>query len=195
VSGRHIKNPRNLAGMNSRTPTAAALPEKDSPGYRLVVASLGVVFGDIGTSPTYAFRDCFDPRYGIAPTPANVIGLLSLMLWSLTLVISLKYVGIITKADNKGEGGVMALSTLVVAVTKDWRLWAPVSALGVFGAALFFGDGFITPPVSILGAMEGIVVAAPGLRGVVVPMTVTILTLLFLRRSAARARSDRFLGR
>jgi KUP system potassium uptake protein len=95
---------------------------KRMPNRRLVITALGIVFGDIGTSPTYAFRDCFDPRYGIEPTTQNILGLLSLIIWSLILVISVKYVGIITKADNKGEGGVMALSALVLAATKNWRL-------------------------------------------------------------------------
>ena len=114
------------------------------------------MFGDIGTSPLYALRECFNPAHGIAVTESNVLGLLSLILWSLILVISVKYVAIVLRADNRGEGGVLALSTLLSAASRDWRLWAPVTAVGLFGAALFFGDGFITPAISVLSAMEGL---------------------------------------
>src|ERR687890_1987912 len=111
---------------------------------KLVLAALGVVFGDIGTSPLYAFRECLNPEHGVAVTQANILGLLSLILWSLILIISIKYVAIVLRADNRGEGGVLALSTLVSAASTNWKVWAPVSAVGLFGAALFFGDGFVT---------------------------------------------------
>src|SRR5262245_21342183 len=145
--------------------------ERQGSERKLVLTALGVVFGDIGTSPLYAFRECFAEAHGIVVTPDNVVGLLSLILWSLTLVISIKYVSISMKSDNRGEGGVLALSTLLLAATRNWKFWTPVSAVGLFGAALFFGDGFITPPVSILGAMEGIGVAAPSLGRFIVPVT------------------------
>lgn len=161
---------------------------------KLVITALGVVFGDIGTSPLYAFRECFAPAHGINVTPENVIGLLSLILWSLTLVISIKYVSFIMKSDNRGEGGVLALSTLLLAATRNWKLWSPVTALGLFGAALFFGDGFITPPVSILSAMEGIGVAAPGLQRFVVPAALIILTVLFLVQKRGTGEMGRAFG-
>jgi len=161
---------------------------------KLVLTALGVVFGDIGTSPLYAFRECFAPVHGIAVTTDNVIGLLSLILWSLTLVISVKYVGIIMKSDNRGEGGVLALSTLLLGATRNWHFWTPVGAVGLFGAALFFGDGFITPPVSILGAMEGISVAAPQLSRIIVPAALIILTGLFLAQKRGTGAIGRAFG-
>ena len=165
------------------------------PAHRnLVLTALGVVFGDIGTSPLYAFRECFDPDHGIVVTADNVIGLLSLILWALTLVISVKYVGIIMKSDNRGEGGVLALSALLLSATRNYKLWTPVSAVGLFGAALFFGDGFITPPVSILGAMEGIGVAAPNLKRFIVPVTLIILCSLFLAQKHGTGAMGRAFG-
>jgi KUP system potassium uptake protein len=145
----------------------------------IMLAALGVVFGDIGTSPLYALRECFAPHHGIVPNAANVIGLLSVVLWSMMLVNSLKNVSIIMKSDNRGEGGVLALSALLLAATRNWKFWTPIGAVGLFGAALFFGDGFITPPVSILGALEGLIVIDPRLERLVVPGAVLILVVLF----------------
>jgi len=144
-----------------------------------MVTALGVVFGDIGTSPLYALRECFAHGRGMQPTPENVIGLLSVVLWSMMLVISVKYVSIVMKSDNRGEGGVLALSALLLAVTRNWKLWSPIGALGLFGAALFFGDGFITPPVSILGALEGLIVIDDKLSRLVIPLALGILIALF----------------
>ncbi len=145
-----------------------------------MIGALGVVFGDIGTSPYYALRECFVPERGIAPTPDNVIGLLSIVLWSMMMIISIQYVAIILKADNRGEGGVLALSTLLLGATRNWKLWTPIGAVGLLGAALFFGDGIITPPVSILGAMEGLIVIDRNLDRLVVPGTIVILIMLFV---------------
>ncbi len=160
----------------------------------LIVAALGVVFGDIGTSPLYALRECFAPQHGISATPDNVLGLVSLILWSLMLVISIKYVTIVLEADNRGEGGVLALSTLLVTATRNWKLWTPVSAVGLFGAALFFGDGFITPAISVLSAVEGLQVAAPHLERFVVPGTLVILALLFLSQRRGTGAMGRAFG-
>src|SRR5215510_14197019 len=124
--------------MSSRSDSDVATADSHhGANKRLVITALGVVFGDIGTSPLYALRECFNPIHGIAVNEANVFGLLSLILWSLILVISVKYVTIVLRADNRGEGGVLALSTLLSQASRDWRLWAPVSAVGLFGAALF----------------------------------------------------------
>ncbi len=150
--------------------------DRNGADRKLVLAALGVVFGDIGTSPLYALRECFNPEHGIAVNEANILGLLSLILWSLVLVISIKYVGIVLRADNRGEGGVLALSTLVSTASSNWKLWAPVSAVGLFGAALFFGDGFVTPAISVLSAMEGLTIATPKLERFVLPGAVLILT-------------------
>ena len=122
--------------MHASSPAAAVADTRSDANAKLVLTALGVVFGDIGTSPLYAFRECLNPEHGIAVTQQNIIGILSLILWSLVLIISVKYVAIVLRADNRGEGGVLALSTLLSAATRDWRLWTPVSAVGVFGAAL-----------------------------------------------------------
>src|SRR5262249_35642651 len=121
-----------------------------------VVAALGIVFGDIGTSPLYAMRECFSPHYGLSLTPENVLGVLSILFWTITLIISCKYMLFIMEADNRGEGGIlslMALATLTGRTTKlnAWLLLP----LGLFGSALLFGDGMITPAISVISAVEG----------------------------------------
>lgn len=144
-----------------------------------MLGALGVVYGDIGTSPLYAFKQCFTSEQGVALNESNILGILSLIVWSLVLVISIKYVVIMLRADNRGEGGVLALSTLVAGHTRNWKLWTPISAVGILGAALFFGDGMLTPAISVLSAVEGVSVAAPTLKSWVLPITVLILTVLF----------------
>lgn len=168
--------------------------ERNGADRKLVLVALGVVFGDIGTSPLYALRECFNPEHGIAVNEANILGLLSLILWSLVLVISIKYVGIVLRADNRGEGGVLALSTLLSTATTNWKLWAPVSAVGLFGAALFFGDGFVTPAISVLSAMEGLTVATPRLERFVLPGAVLVLTSLFLMQRHGTGAMGRLFG-
>lgn len=144
-----------------------------------MIGALGVVFGDIGTSPLYTLNTLFMSEGSVSLSVPNIFGVLSLIFWALTLIISVKYVGFVMRADNKGEGGILALSTLLVAASRNWRLWSPVAALGVFGAAFFLGDGFITPPQSIMGAIEGVIVMSPRFAHVVVPGTVIALTVLF----------------
>src|SRR5512132_2715894 len=126
---------------------------------RLAVAAIGVVYGDIGTSPLYTLKECFGEAYGIAITPPNVLGLLSLVLWALILVVTVKYVLFIMRADNRGEGGVLALMALAEK-TRGGRSWLVVGA-GLFGASLFFGDGVITPAISVLSAVEGLAIVTP----------------------------------
>src|SRR5271166_553225 len=126
----------------------------------LAVAALGVVFGDIGTSPLYAISACFTGP-NIAVTPDHVLGVLSLVFWSLVLVILLKYVGVVLNADNKGEGGVLALTALVINTERASPRRKMYGLLGILGAALFFSDGAITPAISVLSAIEGLHVAAP----------------------------------
>jgi KUP system potassium uptake protein len=174
--------------------SAAASAERSGANAKLILSALGVVFGDIGTSPLYALRECFNPDHGIVATHANVLGVLSLILWSLFLVISVKYVVIILRADNKGEGGVLALSTLLSSATRDWRLWGPIAAMGLFGAALFFGDGFITPAISVLSAMEGLTVATPRLESFVLPGAILILTALFFAQRRGTGEMGRLFG-
>jgi KUP system potassium uptake protein len=158
------------------------------------MAALGIVFGDIGTSPLYAFRTCFTGTSAITPSASNVLGLLSLIFWSLILVISVKYVAIMLKWDNRGEGGVLALSTLLGGVTRNWKLWTPIAMMGVLGAALFFGDGFLTPAISVLSAVEGLTVLAPDLQRFVIPVTVAILLLLFIAQKYGTGTVGRIFG-
>lgn len=180
--------------MHARSPAAAVADTRSDANRKLVIGALGVVFGDIGTSPLYAFRECLNVEHGIGVTQANIIGLLSLILWSLILIISIKYVAIVLRADNRGEGGVLALSTLLSSASSNWRLWAPVSAVGVFGAALFFGDGFITPAISVLSAMEGLAIATPRLQQFVLPGACIILTVLFMVQRRGTGAMGRMFG-
>ena len=160
---------------NSNTAT-----ENKSTLPALVVGSAGVVFGDIGTSPLYAVKEVFHLSHNIGPNEANVMGMLSLVFWSLIIVVSIKYVVFIMRADNRGEGGIMALIALTQkAVKQHPRLkWAFIS-LGVFGAALFYGDGIITPAISVLSAVEGLLVITPTLQHVIIPLALAILFVLF----------------
>ncbi len=144
------------------------------------VAAVGVVFGDIGTSPLYTLKEVFNGPHAVAVTPDNVYGILSLVFWALTLVVSAKYVIFITRADNRGEGGIMALTSLALRVVKSSRHAWVLSVIGVFGAALFYGDGMITPAISVLSAVEGLEVALPAFRHWVIPIALTVLIGLFL---------------
>lgn len=162
----------------------------------ITVAALGVVYGDIGTSPLYAIRECFVGRSGFPVDRANVLGVLSLVVWSLVLVVSVQFLLLVLRADNKGEGGLLALAHLLVPdEIEQWsRLhWAMV-ILGVFGAALLFGDGIITPALSVLSAVEGLGVVAPELRGLVVPITVVILLGLFAIQRFGTERVGQLFG-
>lgn len=162
----------------------------------LTLTAMGVVYGDIGTSPLYAIRECFHGPYGIALTRDNVLGVLSLIFWSLVLVISLKYLVFVLRADNRGEGGIIALTALVSPdrpPARGGRRWL-VLMLGLFGAALLYGDGMITPAISVLGAIEGLEVATPVLRPYVIPVTVTILVGLFLFQRRGTAAVGRVFG-
>ncbi len=162
----------------------------------LVLAALGVVFGDIGTSPLYALQTVFAIDNGaVRPTPGDVYGVISLMFWSITLIVSIKYVSVIMRADNDGEGGVMALAALAQ------RLYAERSirtglllVIGIIGVSLFYGDSVITPAISVLSAVEGLQVASPGLEHVVVPVAAVILTCLFAVQRFGTGRVGRFFG-
>jgi KUP system potassium uptake protein len=150
-------------------------------GAALTLGALGVVFGDIGTSPLYALHTVFAAdHHSIHPTSAGVYGVISLVFWSITIIVSVKYVTLIMRADNNGEGGIMALIALVQGISLKGR-WTKMTlvALGIFGAALFYGDGMITPAISVLSAVEGLKVAAPSLGQLVVPITLVIITILF----------------
>ncbi len=153
----------------------------------LALAALGVVFGDIGTSPLYALKECFSGTHGMAPTPENVLGVLSLVFWSLNFLITFKYLTYMMRADNRGEGGILALLALLHPNDiRSRRRWALVMA-GVFGAAMLYGDGIITPAISVLGAIEGLSVATPSLTPWVMWISLAIIVMLFLvqRRGTA----------
>ncbi|TSE30526.1 Low affinity potassium transport system protein kup [Tepidimonas thermarum] len=154
-------------------------PPKGSQLAALTLGALGVVYGDIGTSPLYALKEVF-AYSGLPVLPENILGILSLVFWTLTVIVSLKYVTLILRADNNGEGGLVAMLALAsMAVEHRPRLRRALLLLGIFGTAIFFGDGIITPAISVLSAVEGLEVAAPGLEPFVVPITLVVLTALF----------------
>jgi KUP system potassium uptake protein len=158
-------------------------PENQTRRYlaTLSLAALGIVYGDIGTSPLYALKECFFGPRAMTPTPGNVLGVLSLIFWSLVLVVSVKYLAFVLSADNRGEGGILALMALThPGGGPGRRPRYVILLLGLFGAALLYGDGVITPAISVLGAVEGLTVAQPGLASWVVPLTVVILIGVFL---------------
>ena len=184
----------------TQPPAVEAQPTQDAPASHdshsapvaptgrylltLSVAALGVVYGDIGTSPLYALRECFYGPHAIPPTATNIMGVLSLVFWALVLVISGKYITFVLRADNQGEGGILALTALatpikILSKTERW----PLVLLGIFGAALLYGDGMITPAISVLSAVEGLATATPIFTPYVVPITIGILIGLFLIQS------------
>jgi KUP system potassium uptake protein len=168
----------------------AVSDSKASPSSRvLAFGALGVVFGDIGTSPLYVVQEVFSSQYGLEVNHATVLGVLSLVFWSLLLVVTLKYVMFVMRADNKGEGGIMALLALAQRGARGLpRLRWLIASLGIFGAALFYGDGVITPAMSVLSAVEGVKVATPSLERWVVPICVVILLMLFLLQKRGTAK-------
>ncbi|WP_235641623.1 potassium transporter Kup [Humidesulfovibrio mexicanus] len=159
----------------------------------LALAALGVVYGDIGTSPLYAVKECFHGAHAMAPTPDNILGVLSLVLWSLFVVVGVKYVLFVMRADNSGEGGIFALLALIRPHASG-RTGAALTALAVFGAALLYGDGVITPAISVLSAMEGLSVASTAAEPLVVPGTCAVLVALFLVQKHGTARIGAIFG-
>ena len=144
------------------------------------MSALGVVYGDIGTSPLYALKEVFGGAHHPVPiNEANVLGILSLVFWALMIVVSIKYIVFIMRANNKGEGGIMALMALVLRGEKDPARARVLMLMGLFGAALFYGDGLITPAISVLSAVEGLEVATPAFKPYVIPVTLIVLVVLF----------------
>jgi KUP system potassium uptake protein len=161
----------------------------------LVLAALGVVFGDIGTSPLYAFKEAFAQPQGLPLTPDKIFPVLSMMFWAVTVIVSVKYVVVMLRFDNRGEGGVLALLSNVLAMVRDRpRLSWAIGVLGIFAASLFYGDAVITPAISVLSAVEGITVAAPGLAAYVVPIALVILVGLFMLQRSGTARVGALFG-
>ena len=185
---------QEAAGTSHRQEPGGSSSRRTVP-LALVVGAVGVVFGDIGTSPLYTIKEMFNPHFGLTPDPQTVMGLLSLGFWSLLLVVTLKYVLVIMRADNGGEGGIMALTALAQrSLDSGSRLAYVVGILGIFGAALFFGDGMITPPITVLGAVEGLEVLSPGFKPWVVPLSLAILTGLFAFQRMGTAKVGRVFG-
>ena len=178
--------PRPMTAPDAHRPQAALAA--------LTLAAIGVVYGDIGTSPLYALKEVF--AHGRVPLNTdNILGILSLAFWTLTVVVSLKYVALILRADNNGEGGLIAMLALASQAVKDRPvLRSRLLLLGIFGTAIFFGDGVITPAISVLSAVEGLEVVEPGLHRFVVPLTLVILTVLFAAQRFGTGVVGRFFG-
>jgi KUP system potassium uptake protein len=163
--------------------------------WKLAIGAIGIVFGDIGTSPLYAFRETFDGHHKLTLDTLHIMGVISLMFWSMMVVVTLKYVTIIMRADNKGEGGSLALLALISRSSGNQKRWTQgIVLLGVFATALFYGDSMITPAVSVLSAVEGLAVAAPGFGKLVLPIAVVILVLLFSIQRTGTSRVGTFFG-
>jgi len=162
----------SVTGVHRRPATGKAL-------FGLALGALGVVYGDIGTSPLYALKECFDGPHAVVASQDNVLGVLSLVIWAITFVVTFKYLSFVMRADNRGEGGILALMALVGRKDSGRMARRVLLGLGLFGAALLYGDGVITPAISVLSAVEGVAVAAPSFTHLIVPATVVILLGLF----------------
>ena len=173
--------------MDTTTPTRKS-------ASALALGAIGVVFGDIGTSPLYAMKESFVGAHPLTPDPSHVFGVLSLMFWSIMLVVTFKYVAVIMRADSKGEGGSLVMLALASRLTHGTNLAPIVVIIGIFSACLFYGDSMITPAISVLSAVEGLQVAAPALEDYVVPLTLVILVLLFAIQRHGTARVGALFG-
>jgi KUP system potassium uptake protein len=180
--------------------SAATLSESHhtlrQPTALLVFGAIGVVFGDIGTSPLYALKEAFSPKYGIPLAHDNILGILSLMVWSMIWVITIKYLVVMMRADNSGEGGALSLLALAlrgIPRNKPVLKWTVIS-LGVFGASMFYGDSMITPAITVMSAMEGLGTYSPNLSPYVIPFTIAVITVLFFIQSHGTAKVGTFFG-
>ncbi len=172
----------------------ANAPKTPAALAALTLGALGVVYGDIGTSPLYALKEVFHGGH-VAPTDANILGVLSLIFWTMTIIVSVKYVVLILRADNNGEGGLIAMLALATMAVKDKpALRSALMTVGLFGTAIFYGDGVITPAISVLSAVEGLGVAAPSLKGGVIPITLVVLAGLFAVQRFGTGGIGRFFG-
>lgn len=164
----------------------------------MTLGALGIVFGDIGTSPIYTMQIVFNPEdpHPVSVTPDHVYGIASLIFWSVTLLVTVKYVLIVLRADNEGEGGILSLMTLLtkVGAPGSARTRVVLTTLGLFGAALFFGDSIITPAISVLSAVEGLELVEPSLERFVVPITAVIIVALFAGQRFGTAKVGRLFG-
>ena len=184
--------PKQDSGSRPAEPPSTSTDVPHPGFWALTIGSIGVVYGDIGTSPIYAFREANRVASGGLPDPAAVLGVLSLIFWSLIVVVTLNYVIILARADNKGEGGNLALMALA---QRAWPRVAPiVVVLGVFAAALFYGDAMITPALSVLSAVEGLEIATPAVADYILPIAIVILVILFLVQSRGTAQVASLFG-
>jgi len=183
--------------MNCAALLDAPRPRESAPPswWPLALGALGVVFGDIGTSPLYSLKESFSRALGLEPTAANVMGVLSLVLWSLFLVVCVKYLLFIVRADHHGEGGILALASLVrESRASSARGFGVLMVLGLFGTALLYGDGMITPAISVLSAVEGLNVATTFFEPYILPITVGVLVALFSAQSHGTEKVGRVFG-
>src|SRR5215216_6106312 len=194
---------RSTSGDRPGAVAASARPDRGAPsGHHgagmavLTIGALGVVSGDIGTSPLYALQTVFHADHGAVPaTQSAIYGVLSLVFWSITIIVAVKYLTFIMRADNEGEGGIMALIALIKGAGPASRMaQVALVALGIFVAALFYGDGMITPAISVLSAVEGLEVVSPSLDSLVVPIALAILAALFMIQRFGTGAVGRFFG-
>lgn len=172
-----------MSSSHQKTSTAA-----------LTLGAIGVVYGDIGTSVLYSVKEVFASGH-VAFTPDNVYGILSLFVWTITLIVSLKYITLVLKADNHGEGGLVAMLALASQAMKDRpKIHALIMLVGIFGTCLFYGDGVITPAISVLSAVEGVAVISPSLHSIVIPATIAILFVLFFIQKFGTKGIGKFFG-
>src|SRR3954454_14364202 len=191
-----------VSGPTTAPGATAPAPDPAPPAQRhgrsaggLVLAALGIVFGDIGTSPLYALQTVFSIDDGaVRPTEGDVYGVISMMFWSVTLIVSIKYISVLMRADNDGEGGVMALTALARRLYAGRGRSATLVVLGILGLSLFYGDSLVTPAMSVLSAVEGVRVVEPALGHVVVPVAAVILTALFAVQRFGTGRVGRLFG-
>jgi KUP system potassium uptake protein len=182
-------------GAEADAPNSASHGHAQGPLYKLVIGAIGIVYGDIGTSPIYAFRETFAGHHTLIPDRLHIYGVLSLIFWTMMIIVTLKYVTVIMRADNKGEGGSLALLALINRTVGGKRRWTSgIILLGVFATALFYGDSMITPAVSVLSAVEGLTTVQAGLQPFVVPIAVAILIGLFAIQSRGTTRVGLLFG-
>ena len=191
--GRDGQNSRAETHRGRNTPRGKIMHARQAMPA-LTVAAIGVVFGDIGTSPLYSLKEIFNGHHPIPVTPANILGVLSLVFWAIMILVTIKYVLIIMRADNRGEGGSLSLLSLVTEKARSQRLTWVISLLGIFAAALFYGDSMITPAISVLSAVEGLELAFTGLERWVVPLSLVILIALFLIQRRGTAMLGKLFG-
>src|SRR3954462_11691115 len=182
-------------GAESAPPEDIAHGHAQGPMYKLAIGAIGIVYGDIGTSPIYAFRETFAGHHVLRVDQVHIFGVLSLIFWSMMIIVTLKYISIIMRADNKGEGGSLALLALINRSLGGKKRWTSgIIMLGVFATALFYGDSMITPAITVLSAVEGLTTVNAGLAPFVIPLAVAILIGLFAIQARGTARVGLMFG-